>query len=407
MTPTLIVLLLCLCAVAWLQVWLALRIRRAVPVLAHVTHANGVKVTFDLSKNNIAPKLSMLVPAKDEGEAIGDALESKLNCGYPVLQVVAINDRSTDNTGEIMARVKQKFSSLTTVHIEQLPDGWLGKMHALHVGLQASDGDWVLLSDADVHLAPGTLESLVAYAEREQLDMVAVFPAMRQATVAVDACIAGMLRTLSISARIWNANDDQSKRGLGVGAFNLVRREWLRKTNALTLLRMEIADDVALGALMRQSGAKTRFFAGQSAVSLTFQPTLAAVAGSANKGGGMFRWSLWRPFVIAAAPLVVELALPLAAIASPSSLLRVLGSLTLVGTTLAHVLLAMHFRAPLRGALLWPLGHLITSWTVLVAGLSAYKQQGIFWRNTFYSRAVVDAGRCLDLVTLTVKVPPQ
>ena len=119
----------------------------------------------------------------------------------------------------------------------------------------------------------------------------------------------------------------------------------------------------------------------------------------------MFGWSAWLPLVVALTPLVLEILLPSIALSSASMIVRAVALATLLGTTLTHVLLSLHFHGPIRGAILWPIGHVITSMTLLRAGYYAWKYQGIFWRNTFYSREVIDAGRRLDIKTLKIRVP--
>ena len=81
--------------------------------------------------------VSLIVPARDEGLHVEGALASKLACGYPSLEVVAIDDRSADETGAIIDRAAARDPRLVAVHVTELPDGWLGKVHAMARGLEA------------------------------------------------------------------------------------------------------------------------------------------------------------------------------------------------------------------------------------------------------------------------------
>lgn len=382
-----------LLALALVQCALALRIRQHIPTV------DSLPEPADKQR---WPLLSVVVPAKDEGEHIERALRSKLACGYPALEIVVVDDRSTDDTPAILERLAKSHPELTATRVDALPEGWLGKLHAMHKGLSAARGEWVLFADADVHIAAGTIQRLIAYAEREGVDFMGVFPKMEPVSVPVDASLAGLLRGLALGGRLWKMNDDRSHIGGGVGAFNLGKREWIERTGAVEHLRMEIADDVALGAYLKQRGALTRMFAGRERVSLVFQPSLSALQTSADKGGGMFRWVLWRPVLVALSPIVIELALPALAVAR-GGIAALLASLAWLFITVAHALLSSHFEGPLRGALLWPIGHFVNGTTMLRAGWLAWKRQGVVWRGTFYSRAVVDEGRKLDTATMRVK----
>lgn len=383
--------LLLLAALA--QLTIALRIRGHIPTVASLPEPVAHSAPW--------PLLSIIVPAKDEQASLEPALRSKLACGYPSLEIVVVDDRSIDQTPAILARIQQQADNLRSTRVDALPDGWLGKLHAMHRGLAIARGEWVLFADADVHVERGTLERLIAYAERERVDFMGVFPKMEPVSLAIDASIAGLLRGVALGGRVWRLNDDRSPYGAGVGAFNLVRRRWLEQTRAIEHLRMEIADDLALGALLKQSGARTRMLAGRERVSLVFQRTLAGLQASADKGGGMFRWVLWRPLLIAAAPIAFELWLPSMAIAQ-GGLAALLALLAWIALTATHALLTAHFAGPLRGALGWPIAHAINAWALVHAGWLAWKNQGIFWRNTFYPRAVIDAGRRLDPTTMRV-----
>jgi len=108
----------------------------------------------------------------------------------------------------------------------------------MHKGLSVARGEWVLFAHADVHIERGTIERLIAYAERKGVDFMGVFPKIERVSLPVDASLAGLLRGLCFGGRLWKINDDRSGIGGGVGAFNLSKREWLEHTGAIEHLRM-------------------------------------------------------------------------------------------------------------------------------------------------------------------------
>ncbi|MER2561069.1 MAG: glycosyltransferase [Myxococcaceae bacterium] len=136
------------------------------------------------------PTVSLLVPARDEAQGLEAALRSKLALDYPALQVVLIDDRSTDETGAIADRLAANDPRLLAVHVRELPEGWLEKVNALQRGLEQSSGEWLLLSDADIHYAPDTLRRAIAHCETRGLDLLCALPTFTAPTPLVNACLA-------------------------------------------------------------------------------------------------------------------------------------------------------------------------------------------------------------------------
>ena len=132
--------------VYWLWMFVGtLRVVRAVPMLAQ----------SDSPPPRTWPKLSIIIPACNEAAALESALCSVLQQDYPELEIILIDDRSSDGTAAIVDRMAAGDPRIVAFHVEQLPVGWLGKVHALALGTEKASGSWLLFTDADVHLAPG------------------------------------------------------------------------------------------------------------------------------------------------------------------------------------------------------------------------------------------------------------
>src|SRR5262249_1819655 len=116
------------------------------------------------------PRVSVIIPACNEEATIEEALRSRLREGYPAAEYIVVDDRSTDRTGEILDRIAAEDPRVVALHVRELPDGWLGKVHALHAGLARATGEWVLFSDADIHHEVGTLRRAVAHCEQNGID---------------------------------------------------------------------------------------------------------------------------------------------------------------------------------------------------------------------------------------------
>src|ERR1039458_4513228 len=140
------------------------------------------------------PRVTIVVPARNEEADIESSLRALLALDYDNYEVIAVNDRSTDRTGEIMESVARSHKPdmgapflasfarsgdrLRVIHHRELPVGWMGKTHAMWTAANAATGDWLLFTDADVLFKPESLRRALAYAEAERADHVVLFPQM-------------------------------------------------------------------------------------------------------------------------------------------------------------------------------------------------------------------------------------
>jgi cellulose synthase/poly-beta-1,6-N-acetylglucosamine synthase-like glycosyltransferase len=368
--------------IALTQLLLAVRIARRVPDLA--TIEPGTLAEW--------PRLSIVVPARDEEARIEGALRSKLANGYSNLEVIVVDDRSTDRTSALVAAIAAKDSRVVVARVDELPPGWMGKQHAMAVGAARATGDWLLFSDADVHIEPGALQRVVAHAERNAIDFVALMPRLHAVSPLLDATVVGVIRAVSIFGRVWMGNDDASAIGIGIGAFNLVRRRALANSPGIEFLKMEMADDIALGGMLKASGARCRFYAARDAVHLVFAERLDVIARGMEKGGSVFGFSLVKTALMTIPWLTIEIGIPFAAIVAGGTL-ALIGSAQLAAMTAMQVVHARHFRFPLRGALLWLPGLLLSVGMGARSGILAWWRGAIVWRGTRYGKAEVRAGR--------------
>src|SRR5690606_28514633 len=157
---------------------------------------------------------------------------------YPALEVVAIDDRSTDDTGKILDQLAERFDALRAVHIEMLPEGWLGKLNALAQGLRHATGAWLLFADADTHYAPGALRRAVALAESRGLDLLTVYPHLTSRAFLADTVFAAAPVLSHVTMPMWAVRDPDHKAYAGLGAFILVRRTAYERSAGLEWLRL-------------------------------------------------------------------------------------------------------------------------------------------------------------------------
>jgi len=216
------------------------------------------------------PRVSIIVPSRNEELDIRATLESLLVLDYSDYEIIAVNDRSTDRTGEIMDEVLSRAdrSRLRVIHVEELPDRWMGKTHAMWTAGKQATGDWLLFTDADVLFKPDALRRAIAYAEAEKADHVVLFPRMLMEHAGERMMIAFFQTMFVFGHRPWKVADPRARDHMGVGAFNMVRRPVYEAIGTYQALRMEVLDDMKLGKLIKNAGYAQRNVFGEDLISL-------------------------------------------------------------------------------------------------------------------------------------------
>src|SRR5262245_12107778 len=166
-------------------------------------------------------RCSVVLAARNEEARLKSTIRHLLRQSGVEIEVIAVDDRSTDRTSEILGRLAAEDARVRVQRVDALPEGWLGKCHACYVGAGAARGDWILFTDADCWLKPDVIARALAVAEREQADHITLTPGVAPETHGARAWHLAFL--MSVADWISKVNRDQPKRYLGVGAFNLVR----------------------------------------------------------------------------------------------------------------------------------------------------------------------------------------
>jgi glycosyltransferase involved in cell wall biosynthesis len=344
------------------------------------------------------PLLSVVIPACNEAANLEAAVATLLQQDYPALELVLIDDRSTDGTGQLIERLGRQDPRIRTVHVEALPRGWLGKVHALHRGVEQSRGDWLLFTDADVHFASGTLRRAIALVLHQKIDHLALVPRTIQKSFWLELAVSAFGLLFLFTTRAANVNQPGSKAFIGIGAFNLVNSERFHRTPGFEWLRLEPGDDVGLGMMMKHAGATTRLAFAHENLSIRWYPSLGAMFKGLEKNlfgpGSHYRW--WLLLLQVGVIWMIALA-PFVAWAFG----LVFGSLSLCfagGAAICMQVILSVFLAkerPIRSlyVLLFPVGMLLISAMMLRSGYQCVKNGGIDWRGTHYSIDELRAGQ--------------
>ena len=223
---------------------------RGIPRIADITQPQWDRHW----KQGSAPRVTVVVPARNEEEHVEAALRSLLALDYPDYEVIAVNDRSTDRTGEILEGIAAKDASgrLRVMHVRELPAGWLGKTHAMWTAAERATGDWILFTDADVIFHRDALRRAIAYAEATPADHLVVFPTHIFHSVGERMMVAFFQTLFIFGHRAWKVQDPDAKDHVGIGAFNLVRRPVYQAIGTYSALRLQVVDDMKLGELVKQ-----------------------------------------------------------------------------------------------------------------------------------------------------------
>ncbi|MDQ5829015.1 MAG: glycosyltransferase [Actinomycetota bacterium] len=374
--------LVALCSLAWLAATLEwFRGVRRVPLLGEVRENRDPLDHY--------PSVSVVVAARNEGEAVEGALGSILAQDYPgSLEVVVVDDRSTDSTGDVLARLASVWPDrIKVLRVERLPDGWLGKNHALYLGAEEAKGEWLLFTDADVRFAPGCLEDAVGYAQGAGFDHLTLATEIISRGIALRSFVAAFVLVFEVTQRPWRAADPRAREAVGVGAFNLVRREAYRRAGTHRAIRLRPDDDVRLGRLLKKAGYRQGVAYGSGSVSVEWHRTLQGAVRGLEKS--MFPGLDYRlsTALSASGALFLTNVLPFAGV----FLARRTATRLLFGVDVL-VVSAMYAYGPRRSgsgipplyAALHPFGVGVLIYAMLRSAYTTLANDGIEWRGTRY-----------------------
>jgi glycosyltransferase involved in cell wall biosynthesis len=368
-----------LIAITWL--WKAVSATFGLPKIP-----NLLDPRHNLTPNG-SPSITVIVPARNEAADIAATLHSLLTQNYPNLQIIAVNDRSTDETGSIIDSIAaQHPEKLRALHVTELPSGWLGKTHAMALAARQAPTDYLLFTDADVLFHPAAIRLTLANAVATNADHLVTVP-----TTLIKRCdeaaILGFFQIFSLwGARPWRVADPKSKRdAIGIGAFNLLRREAYLAVGGFESLRMEIVEDLGLGRRIKRAGLAQRIVFGRGLVSLHWAFGARGLINVMTKN----LWAAFRFYISLALLgclwlLTFCVAPAVALFFAPT---RVPAIITFAAVAWSYRLLGRHFGISAWNVFFFPFGALTFVFTLFRSMFITLKQGGVIWRGTFYPLA--------------------
>jgi glycosyltransferase involved in cell wall biosynthesis len=348
------------------------------------------------------PKVTVLVPAKDEEARIGRCVTSILAQDYPNLELVAVDDRSADGTGTTLDALAARDPRVRVVHVRpgELPAGWGGKSHALHRGVAVARGSWLLFVDADVQLEPDALSAALAVAVKRDFDMISLLPRFvgRGFWEELLQPLTGAATGAMFAIALTNANHNRT--AFANGQFMLVRRQAYESIGGHEAIRGTLSEDTAIARRLKDAGFRPRLGWGDAFASVRMYDSLASIV--RGWGRNFFVGTRGRPWRILAAVAFVVLCCfsSYAAVAwgvyRNAHPLIALGGWGWIAAGAVHWLLMTLLLARVyqwsgaRGwhALLFPLGAAVLL-VIFARALVICATGKVEWRGTSYSRAAL------------------
>ena len=332
-----------------------------------------------------APCVSIIVPARNEEKEIAIALQSLLRQDYTNLEIIVINDRSTDRTREILDEFARNYSNLQVIHKTELPEDWLGKNHALKVGSTYAHGQYLLFIDADVVMKKNTTVSkAIQFMLDHNLDHLAVAPEMRAATWKIDLMVGTFIYYFNLITKPWRAQNPNSRYSVGIGAFNLLKAETYKAIGTHRAIALRPDDDIMMGKLVKSHGYRQQAVFGKRLIRIQWYFSVRDMIEGLMKNSASFVsyslvWALmlcFALFLLFVFPFVAVLITP-----APACWFYLATSIVI---TLTYLFATGEYHLTRWYALLIPFSTCVLIYIMLKASIQTRRNKGIYWRGVFY-----------------------
>lgn len=371
------------------MIWI-LSIMMIIGIIIFLDTWRGIQTVLPLSA--VEPlandeKVSVIIAARNEEKSVEMTILSLLNQTHRELELIVVNDRSTDATGLKINKLARQHQCIVPIHIETLPSGWLGKNHALYKGYQVASGPFLLFSDADIHFQTDTISKALTYMKDQNVDHVTIAPDLQAKSFWLQAFISYFLYGFSVFKRPWTANYDHSRKGgMGIGAFNLIKRDVYEQIGTHEAIKNRPDDDLKLGQVIKQKGYKQRFLSGVNQLWVEWYPSLKeAIKGLEKNTFAGLNYSL-AVTVFAISSILISHFLPIFTLFSKEHTVQLLSALFLmIFLALYGVTIVKMSSFSLWKLAVYPITTTIFLYSTIRAVALTYIKGGIQWRGTFYS----------------------
>jgi len=369
----------CLLGLAWF--WRLAEAAVGVPKIADIAHPDWDRTP----PGN--PRVSIIVPSCNEEADIEATLTRLLALDYDNYEVIAVDDRSSDQTGVIIGRIAAEAETsgrLKAIHITDLPPGWMGKPHAMWSAGNIATGDWLLFTDADVLFKSDTLRRALSYAESERADHVVLFPRMIMKNPGEKMMIAFFQTLFVFGHRPWKVADPKTKDHMGVGAFNMIRRPVYDALGTYQALRFEVLDDMKLGKVVKNAGYAQRNVFGEDLISIRWAKSAFGVVDNLTKNFFAIMSFQWPRALASCFALAFLNLMPFAGIWLAHGWAKLGYGVALFSMFSIYVGMSRKSDIPPYYFVLHPVSTALFVYTMLRSTFLTLGLGGVRWRGTFY-----------------------
>ena len=330
------------------------------------------------------PRISLIFAGRDEEEKLPAALATLAAIDYPNLEIIAVDDRSQDSTGRILDEFARSHERFRAVHVTNLPLGWLGKPHALQAAYQASTGEWLLFTDADVRFEPDALRRAIAVVRSKKLDHLTLFGDVEMVGFWETVVITFFGLAFHIASDPYRVSNPHSRAYVGIGAFQLISRSAYEACGTHRRLAMEVVDDMKLGKLVKQAGLRSSVGVAQEAVLVRWHAGVGnLIRGVTKNFFAALGYNL--PFVVVAiCGMLLTNVAPFVGVIFGRGWVRIFSLVAVVIAIGFHVGVDIAMRVSPFYALTHPLGAVLFSYMLVRSTMVTLWHGGVTWRGTFY-----------------------
>lgn len=362
-------------------------------LIAYIARSFRKAPKLDLQISTECPKVSVIVPARNEEYFISNCLDTIGTQDYPNYNIIAIDDSSTDRTAYLIKEQASKDRKIVFLEAGPKPEGWAGKNWACYQGYLRSDGDLLLFTDADTVYNKSVISSAVSKIISEGLDALTLIPRL----VCIDPWTRITLPFLStfLHSRYspLRVNDPAHKIGYFFGSFYVIKREIYETVGTHSDVRNELVEDGALGSRVKKSGYKLKMFRGEHLVSAVWARDFSSLW----NGLGRLIIPLYRvnrfqavaifivSFFLFLAPFII---LPYSAFFIDNMIVKILFAVSGVTSMLITASGMIETRAGLKLSIFYalaaPLAAAIIAFGFLSGVVKAGRRKSVRWRDRDY-----------------------
>lgn len=350
-------------------------------------NCDGLKYVseLDLPFSFEYPKLTIIIPSRNEQESLKISLSRLLDNEYPNMEIIVVNDRSTDGSYEVITSFCERDSRVRAIFVDSISEGWLGKVHAIKAATEIATGDYLLYSDADVIFEKTSLRRILYYVFQNKIEFLSLFPKMLASSVIHRAMVASFYQGLALLINFSRIGSRNSNQFFAMGAFILVERSTYLRSQGLDWIKMDVADDLAFAKMIHMTGCKKKFLLGDL-ISVEWYKSAAQMCRGLEKNifgfvTGYSYVTLWGCVV----PLFVgELVAFIALAYSLTTDLWPLTGLVIVAKLVISFCFLRRLGVSFTANYLSYLGSFITFINLMRSSFMFWLRGGIIWRGDFY-----------------------